>query len=91
MTTVRSFAKINLGLRIGPPRPDGFHHLHTLYQTIGLHDDLTVSASMATETQITLTSNDGRVPTDSRNTVWKMVELALAAMDVTAQVHVHIQ
>ena len=36
--TVRSFAKINLGLRIGAPREDGFHELLTVYQTIGLHD-----------------------------------------------------
>ena len=36
--TVRSFAKINLGLAIGPRRPDGFHDLRTVYQTIALHD-----------------------------------------------------
>jgi 4-diphosphocytidyl-2-C-methyl-D-erythritol kinase len=36
--TVRSFAKINLGLAIGPRRPDGFHELRTVYQTIALHD-----------------------------------------------------
>jgi 4-diphosphocytidyl-2-C-methyl-D-erythritol kinase len=40
--TVRSFAKINLGLYIGPPRPDGFHELRTVYQTIGLYDRITV-------------------------------------------------
>ena len=33
--TVRSFAKINLGLYIGSSRPDGFHELRTIYQTIG--------------------------------------------------------
>ncbi len=36
--TARSFAKINLGLRIGPLRADGFHELRTVYQTIALHD-----------------------------------------------------
>ena len=29
-TRVRSFCKINLGLAIGPARPDGFHALTTL-------------------------------------------------------------
>ena len=38
MVTVRSFAKINLGLCIGALRADGFHHLLTVYQTIALHD-----------------------------------------------------
>jgi 4-diphosphocytidyl-2-C-methyl-D-erythritol kinase len=90
-TTVRSFAKINLGLRIGPPRPDGFHHLHTLYQTIALHDTLTVEASLASATEILLSSNDPRVPTDVRNTVHRIVSAALAAMDITARVRIHLQ
>ena len=86
-TTVRSFAKINLGLRIGPPRADGFHHLHTMYQTIGLFDELTVEAVRAAATEIHLQCSDPRVPTDSRNTVYRTVEAALAAMGVTARTH----
>ncbi len=90
-TTVRSFAKINLGLRIGPPRPDGFHQLSTLYQTIALHDELTVEAEVAPTSSITLSSNDPRLPTDGRNTVYRMVSAALETMQVTAKVHVHLQ
>ena len=37
-TSIPSFAKINLGLKIGPAREDGFHELRTIYQTIALHD-----------------------------------------------------
>src|SRR5262245_60284165 len=36
--TVRSFAKINLGLCIVAKRPDGFHDLRTVYLRIGLND-----------------------------------------------------
>jgi 4-diphosphocytidyl-2-C-methyl-D-erythritol kinase len=90
-TTVRSHAKINLGLGIGAPRADGFHGLVTVYQTLELHDLVTVSARRAQTTTIRLTSNDRRVPNDSRNTAWKMVELALEALNVTAEVHVHIE
>jgi 4-diphosphocytidyl-2-C-methyl-D-erythritol kinase len=72
-TLVRSYSKINLGLTIGPTRPDGFHGLTTLYQTLELHDLVTVSAERAGETKIALTTNDERVPTDGRNTCWKMV------------------
>jgi len=46
-TSVHSYAKINLGLAIGPPRPDGFHSLTTLYQTIALADIVTVSVRSA--------------------------------------------
>lgn len=90
-TTVRSFAKVNLGLRIGPARPDGFHSLTTLYQTIALHDELVVSAERAVRTTITLSSNDVRLPTDGRNTVYRMAAAALEAMHLQATVHIHLQ
>jgi len=90
-TVVRSHAKINLGLGIGAPRADGFHALVTVYQTLEMHDLVTVSARPAQVTEIRITSNDRRVPTDSRNTAWKMVELALGEMGVAAQVSIHIE
>jgi 4-diphosphocytidyl-2-C-methyl-D-erythritol kinase len=90
-TAVRSHAKINLGLYIGAPRPDGFHSLSTVYQTLELYDIVTVSAHPAETTAIRLTSNDTRVPTDSRNTAWKMVELALKALKINAEVEIHIE
>ena len=90
-TSVRSHAKINLGLGIGAPRPDGFHALATVYQTIELHDIVTVTARPAAMTSLRLTSNDARVPTDGRNTAWKMVELALEMMRLTAEVEIHIE
>ena len=90
-TIVRSFAKINLGLRIGPPQPDGFHQLHTLYQTIALHDEVTVEAQPAEMTVLRLTASDPRLPTDGRNTVYRMVAAALLEMKVTARVHIHLQ
>ncbi len=37
---VRASAKINLHLGVGAARVDGFHPLETVYQAIGLHDEL---------------------------------------------------
>ena len=37
---VRVPAKINLHLHVGPPRADGYHELTTVYQAIGLYDEL---------------------------------------------------
>ncbi|MDE3201574.1 MAG: 4-(cytidine 5'-diphospho)-2-C-methyl-D-erythritol kinase [Acidobacteriota bacterium] len=90
-TVVRSHAKINLGLYIGALRADGFHGLATVYQTLEVHDFVTVEARLAAETRIRLTSNDKRVPTDERNTAYKMVALALEAMGVSAEVNLHIE
>jgi 4-diphosphocytidyl-2-C-methyl-D-erythritol kinase len=98
-TRVRSYSKINLGLAIGPVRADGFHALTTLYQTLALQDFVTVEArrvgqgpaSPSQPTQITLTTNHAQVPTDARNTAWKMVELALERLKIAAEVAIHIE
>jgi 4-diphosphocytidyl-2-C-methyl-D-erythritol kinase len=89
-TQVRSHAKINLGLFLGAPRADGFHSLATVYQTLEVHDIVTVTAHRATQTALRITSNDARVPADRRNTAWKMISLALEGLKVTAEVDVHI-
>src|SRR5579862_7045811 len=90
-TAVRSHAKINLGLSVGAPRPDGFHALATVYQTLEVHDIVTVTARLAPINSLRLTSNDRRVPRDSRNTAWKMVELALGELGIAAEVEIHIE
>jgi 4-diphosphocytidyl-2-C-methyl-D-erythritol kinase len=90
-TAVRSHAKINLGLYIGAPRQDGFHGLTTVYQTLELFEVVTVTAKPAATKSIRLTSNDTRVPTDSRNTAWKVVDLALKALGINAEVVIHIE
>jgi 4-diphosphocytidyl-2-C-methyl-D-erythritol kinase len=90
-TAVRSHAKINLGLGIGAPRADGFHALSTVYQTLEVYDLVTVTARPAAATTLRMTSNDARVPTDGRNTAWKMVALALEALGISAEVEIHIE
>ncbi len=92
-TTVRSYSKINLGLAIGPVRPDGFHALTTLYQSLELHDLVTISASRLDSTKLTsirLTCNHDGVPTDARNTAWQIIEKALTRLGIAAEVHVHL-
>src|SRR5207248_8016211 len=87
--TVRSFAKINLGLRIGALRADGFHELRTVYQTIALHDVVRVSVGRGTGIEIRCA--DPRVPTDSNNTCHRVVACALSAMGVQARVKIEIE
>ena len=93
-TRLRSFSKVNLGLRIGPVRLDGFHELATMYQTLALHDSVTVSArrlAPGEPARIALTTDHPKVPTDGRNTTWQMVKRALAALGETAEVSIHIE
>src|SRR5450631_1853584 len=87
--TVRSFAKINLGLSIGPRRADGFHELRTVYQTIALHDVIRVS--VARGTGIEIRSQDPRVPCDESNTCWRIAERAMAALRAKGRVVIEIE
>ena len=87
--TVRSFAKINLGLRIGAAREDGFHELLTVYQTIGLHDVIRVSVGRGTGIKIQCA--DSRVPKDESNTCFRMVEKAMRALRAKGRVLIEIE
>ena len=87
--TVRSFAKINLGLCIGAPRPDGFHDLRTVYQTIALHDVIQVQVGRGTGIEIRC--DDPRVPKDQTNTCYRIAERAMAALQARGRVTITIE
>ena len=87
--TVRSFAKINLGLRIGAGREDGFHELLTVYQTIGLHDVIRVSVGRGNG--IELRCADPRVPRDESNTCYRIVEKAMRSLRAKGLVVIEIK
>jgi len=87
--TARSFAKINLGLAIGPKRADGFHELRTVYQTVALNDVIRVSVTRGSGIEIRCA--DSRVPKDDSNTCHRILDLALAALKARGRVIVEIE
>lgn len=87
--TVRSFAKINLGLYIGGVRPDGFHELRTVYQTVALHDVLRVSAEPGSGIEIRC--KNPSVPTDKSNTCYAMAERVMEEFAVKRRVVLEIE
>src|SRR3984893_5280153 len=87
--TVRSFAKINFGLCIGGLRPDGFHDLRTVYQTVALHDVIRVQVGRGTGIEVRC--DDERVPKDATNTCYRIVELAMAELRARGRVTIAIE
>lgn len=71
--TLTAPAKINLLLHIAGDRPDGFHELVMVMQSIDLADTVTVKERR--EPGIGLTCDRLNVPTDSNNLAWKAADL----------------
>ncbi len=88
MISIPSFAKINLGLKIGPLRSDGFHELRTIYQTLALHDVIQVDVQPGTGIEIRC--SDPKVPLDASNTCYKIAERVLRATTSETKVIVTI-
>src|SRR6476620_3519877 len=63
---VRAFAKVNLSLRVLGTRPDGYHELRTIFQSIALHDTLTIRASRG---PFRLTCDDPACQVDDTNLI----------------------
>src|SRR2546427_163673 len=54
---VRALAKINLDLRVLGKRPDGYHELRTIFQTISLSDRLELAFTKQPATEIAVESD----------------------------------
>ncbi len=88
-TAVRAYAKINLGLYIGPLRGDRFHELRTVYQTIDLCDIVRVSA--ASGTGIEVRCKHPLVPLDERNTCWRAAERVMRSLRQRRRIVIQIE
>ncbi len=64
----RAHAKVNLDLRVLGTRTDGFHELRTVFQTIELHDTLTVVQCRG---PFALNCRTPGIPLDESNLVWR--------------------
>src|SRR5471030_624639 len=68
---VQAFAKINLSLRVLGARDDGYHELRTIFQSIALHDTLTIRAIRG---PFQLTCDDPACPADETNLIWRAAD-----------------
>ena len=65
---LRASAKINLDLRIGARRSDGYHDLQTVLQTLDLHDTVTIESRRG---PFALDGDAASMPLDESNLVWR--------------------
>ncbi|MFQ6607739.1 MAG: 4-(cytidine 5'-diphospho)-2-C-methyl-D-erythritol kinase [Fidelibacterota bacterium] len=64
MPEFSSYAKINIGLKIAAPRPDGYHIIHTVFQEISLKDTIRIKPTAG---KFHFSCNHPDVPEDETN------------------------
>ena len=85
--TLPSFAKINLHLQVVGRRVDGFHDLCTVFQTISLHDTLSVSPASA----IGMTCGDETLPVGDENLVMRAAHALQRRYNVSCGARLHLE
>ena len=74
-----AWAKLNLSLDVLGTRPDGFHDLRMIMQSVDLHDDVTVT--LTDGKGITCRVDGAALPCDERNLAVKAARAFCEAMD----------
>jgi 4-diphosphocytidyl-2-C-methyl-D-erythritol kinase len=87
--TVRVPGKVNVYLGVGPREFSGYHELATIFQAVGIYDEVTVSAADSL-TISGLGSFADRIPTDETNLAWKAAELVARACGEEPNIHIQI-
>ena len=87
--TVRVPGKVNVYLGVGPREFSGYHELATIFQAVGIYDEVTVSAADSL-TISGLGAFADRIPTDETNLAWKAAELVARACGEEPNVHIQI-
>jgi 4-diphosphocytidyl-2-C-methyl-D-erythritol kinase len=88
--TARVPAKVNLQLSVGAVRPDGYHDLVTVFQAVGLYDDVVARPGSG----LTLTAEGegvDAVPLDETNLAARAARLLAAEAGVAADVELHLR
>ena len=86
---VRTPAKVNLQLSVGPQRPDGYHELLTVFHALSLED--TITASEGSGVTLTMAGEGAeKLPTDESNLAHQAAALLAQNAGIEPNVTLHI-
>ncbi len=86
MMRARAYAKVNLALAVYPPSVDGYHPLSGIFQSVSLHDVVTIGG--APHDTVTVSNDEG--PSDVSNLAFMAMDAARRAARLTTPVSVDI-
>ncbi|MCU1243509.1 MAG: 4-diphosphocytidyl-2-C-methyl-D-erythritol kinase [Candidatus Acidoferrum typicum] len=89
---IPAFAKVNLRLDILGKRADTYHELRTVFQTISLHDDLTLRDSKASGICLNIQGNDSlSLEPVSKNLVYSAVDTLRRELEIRSGVEIDLR
>ncbi len=86
---VQAPAKINIALWVKEKRPDGYHELESIMQSISLSDTLTIQE--VKESGLFIECNHPAVPTGPENLVHKAAMVLLERWNIPPHLHIRIE
>ena len=84
----KAYAKINLGLDVLRRRPDGYHEVKMVMQTVDLYDVLLLSKEV--EETITISTQREEIPVNEDNLIYKAIKLMKDEYGFEGGVHVEL-
>ena len=84
---VKSFAKINLFLKILNKRADNYHNIHSLFLEIDFYDEIIFKPSL----EFKITYEGINVPTDKTNLIFKAYQLISSKYNIKDAVSIHLK
>lgn len=89
--SIEAYAKINLTLDVTGKRPNGYHDVCMVMQSIGIHDIVTVQTETGAD-DIELTISHCDLPTDSSNLAYRAAQLFLQRTNKQSDgIRIHIE
>lgn len=86
---LNAYAKINLGLDVIGKRPDGYHEVRMIMQTIGLHDKLSINTIH--NPNIKMKTNLPFLPVNDKNIVYKAVSLIKEKHQIKEGIYINLK
>lgn len=84
----KAYAKINLGLDVIGRLENSYHMVKMVMQTVGIYDVLTLKKIPS---GIVVTTDNGELPTDDNNLIYKAARLMREAYGITEGVSIHLE
>ncbi len=84
----KAYAKINLGLDVIGRLENGYHEVKMIMQNVGIYDVLTLTKIPE---GIVVTTDNGELPTDDNNLIYKAAKLMLENYNISQGVKIHLE